>query len=125
MTVDRHTTIIEADVSLYLAAEGKLQTATTARLAAARQLASVQNEAEMRRIAALVNSENAEKRAAGLQREALGLARQKLALAKQEEAAVKAGIAAEEQRTAAIRASQAAAEKLAQTSKTGLLSMGA
>jgi hypothetical protein len=114
MTTERHTTIIEADVTQYLAADAKLRAADEARTVAAKKLAAVLEEGERERIAAMRASEDAAKRAAGARREMAMEARSAMAAARRDAAEARHEIATREgaeRRAAQARAAQARQEQ--------------
>lgn len=103
MTTSKHITVVEADVSQYLAAKARQAAADDAQLAAARQLARVMSDHERERIAAMVNAESAAKRAAGERREAIVDARQAVSVARAQQAEIRQTIALHRQEQAEIR----------------------
>jgi KaiC/GvpD/RAD55 family RecA-like ATPase len=113
MTTERHTTIIEADVSQYLAADAKLRAADEARTAAAKKLAAVLEEGERERIASMRASHDAATRQAAMRRMDARDARTEMAAARADATAARQDIAARsaEERKAAAESKRAAAER--------------
>lgn len=110
MTTVRHTTIIGADVSDYLAAKARQQAADDAHGAAAKRLAAMLSDAERERIAAMAASESAAKQAAAVQRDRIHDTRQALALIRAEQNEIRQTIALHRQEAEAVRRTAAERE---------------
>jgi hypothetical protein len=119
VSTEKHTTIIEVDVSQALAADAKLRAATEAQTAAAKKLAAVLEEGERARIEALRATGDAAKQATADRREAALDARKAIAAAKEEAAAMRHVLAAEKEREQGLRQTAAAA-KAASISVAGI-----
>jgi hypothetical protein len=113
-TTEKHTTIIEVDVSQALAADAKLRAATEAQTAAAKKLADVLEEGERERIASMRASHDAHVRAAAMRRMDARDAREEMAAARADALAARqeiSGREAAERRAAAARAAAARDER--------------
>jgi hypothetical protein len=113
MSTDRHTTIIGADVSEYLAAKARQQRADEAHGAAARKLADALDEGERERIASMRASHDAAVRAAAGRRMDAAEARREMADARADAALARRAMAehAAAERAAAAASKQAANER--------------
>lgn len=113
MTTERHVTLVEADVSQYMAAQARMQAAQEAQAAAAKKLAAALEEGERERISAMRASHDAATRAAvGRRLDALE-ARREMAAAREDMATARRQIAeqAAAEREAAAASKRAAAER--------------
>ncbi len=113
MSTDRHTTIIGADVSEYLAAKAKQRSADEAHGVAAKKLAAALDEGERDRIASMRASHDAAVRAAAGRRMDAAEARREMADARADSLAARRALAehAAAEREAANASKRAAAER--------------
>jgi hypothetical protein len=103
VTVNKHTTIIETDVSQALAAEAKLTVAVNAQAAATRELADVMRQAQAEQIKAAQQSEDIARRRAAYIREAQAELRHSIDLSRREQAELRQTIALHKAEERAIR----------------------